>query len=56
MSVGKWDNLSRLDTLLVFLNVTAKTKLEILGFLYCEEIVKTLLMLHVRNRSKSNAN
>ena len=43
MSVGKMDYLSRLQTLLVFLILIglAKTKLAILPFLYCGEIVKT---------------
>ena len=42
MSVGKRDYLSRLQTLLVFLilNGIAKTKLAILAFLDCGEIVK----------------
>ena len=45
MSVGKEDYLLRLQTLLVFLilNGMAKTKLEILPFLCCGEIVKTLV-------------
>ena len=42
MSVVKRDYISRLQTLLVFLilNGTAKTKLAILAFLYCGQIVK----------------
>ena len=42
MSVDKRDYISMLLTLLVFLisNNTAKTKLAILAFLYCGEIVK----------------
>ena len=42
MSVGKRDYFSRMLTLLVFLilNGTAKTKLTILPFFCCEEIVK----------------
>ena len=42
MSVGNRDYLSRLQTLLVFsiLNGMAKTKLAILSFLCCGEIVK----------------
>ena len=42
MSVGKMDYLSRLQTSLVFLILIglAKTKLAILPFLYCGEIVK----------------
>ena len=42
MSVGKMEYLSRLQTLLVLLilNGTAKTKLAILAFLCCGEIVK----------------
>ena len=41
MSAGERDQLSRLHTLLVFLifNGTAKTKLAILAFLCCREIV-----------------
>ena len=52
MSVGKWDHLSRLQTLLLvflILNNTAKTKLTILAFLYCEEIVKTLCNVSAEN-------
>ena len=51
MSVGKWDNLSRLETLLIFLNVTDKTKLAILGLLYCGEIVKNSIDV-TRSESK----
>ena len=42
MSVGKWDCLLRLPTLLTILILIAaiKTKLAILAFLYCGEIVK----------------
>ena len=42
---GKRDYLSRLQTLMVFLILkgTAKTKLAILAFLYCGEIVKILM-------------
>ena len=45
MSVGKWDYLSRLQTLLAFLilNSTAKTKLAILAFLYYGEIMKNTI-------------
>ena len=42
MSVGKRDNLTRFQTLLIFLIVNGmiKTKLAILPILCCEEIVK----------------
>ena len=42
MSVSKWDCLSRLHTLLVFLilNDTAKTKLVVLSLLECGQILK----------------
>ena len=42
MSVSKWDCLSRLHNLLVFLilNDTAKTKLAVLSLLECGEILK----------------
>ena len=42
MSVGKRHYISRLQTLLVFslLNGIAKTKLAVLAYLYCGEIMK----------------
>ena len=47
MPVCKRDNLSRLQTLLVFLilNGMAKTKLAILSFLHCGEIVKNSVVI-----------
>ena len=60
MSVGKRDYLSRLQTLLIFLilNGTAKTKLAILPFLCCEEIVKNSIdnLLTVTKLKKPQTN
>ena len=48
MSLGKRDYLSRLQTLLLFFNLndTAKTKLAIISFLYCGEIVKNRMLVN----------